>query len=234
MVEQRAKRVDRRDPERADQTRPVPYAGERPYAAPVVEERAQRASRNHKRDFDWGGCCSRWSPCCSLAPSSELAVASLDRCGCCPRRFHFRCPHFEVTLDSNICSLKNSAMAALLDLHPDTATRCLGSGGPARRDRPAARDSPLVRADPAPTWRRSTARSGGWSPTSSSWSRPRTPPVSPRTLGSPVPTRGSRRPPPSRVRTQRVRSRLRVSSTPVMTPPRRPWTLGSSPQTTRQ
>jgi len=30
-----------------------------------------------------------------------------------------RCPHFEFTLDSYICSIENSAMAALLELHPD-------------------------------------------------------------------------------------------------------------------
>ena len=105
----------------------------------------QRASRNHKEILELGGCCSLWSP---YVPLRRFAAH---------RRFTrplwllsmtwvvFRCPHSVLPLDSNICSRKNSAMAALLDLHPDTGHPVsLGGGGAARGARPTARRRPLA------------------------------------------------------------------------------------------
>jgi len=58
----------------------------------------------------------------------RLTVSSLDRCGCCLGGFAFRCPHFKVSLDSHICSIENSDMTSLLDLHPDTDPDAVSSG----------------------------------------------------------------------------------------------------------
>ena len=82
----------------------------------------------------------------------------------------------------------------------------------------------MGRVEQARTWPRWTALSVGSSPTSSSWSRLQTRPVSRRTPDSPAPTHGSPRPRTRRERTQPGRSRWRLTSTPGTTPPPKLWT----------
>ncbi len=102
---------------------------------------------------------------------STVVVAALEAASAC-------CPHLDSGLDSNICSLKNRAMSALLDLHPDAPTRCsLGLLRCTQLDRMHAGAHPPVGSRPSTlrTWPRSTAPSGGSSPSSSSWLRLLTP-----------------------------------------------------------
>ena len=60
------------------------------------------------------GGCRRTFPTPFGSPSlHSTAVVAAHEAGA------LRCPHFDSTLDSNICSRKNRPMAALLDLHPE-------------------------------------------------------------------------------------------------------------------
>ena len=75
------------------QTRPSERTADDAHAVGPHPPRWLRSERSERLEttkrFGRGGCCPPWSPCCSLAPLSELAVASLDRCGCCPREASF-------------------------------------------------------------------------------------------------------------------------------------------------
>ena len=133
--------------------------------------RSERSKRlETQRDFGLGGCCSLWSPCVPLRRC--LAHGRFTRpLWLRPRGCSIRCPHFELPLDSNICSLENISMAALLDLHPDAAHPVLpvsrsarGAGPDARRRRAASSEHAPVVAELDRAIRRIEASSSRWSP----------------------------------------------------------------------